>query len=207
MAKSALVIIDVQNDFCPGGALPVPEGDEIVPVFNRYIELFQRAGLPIYATRDWHPKTTHHFKECGGLWPPHCVQGSQGAEFHPDLRLPEDAEVVSAGVGPNEEGYSGFEGHNEEGLDLESSLRTRGVTHIYAGGLATDYCVRHTALDALSRGFRVTVLVDAVRGIDVQPGDSRRALDEMADHGANLAAFDEVADEIRKQTSVVAGGT
>ncbi|MDO8684865.1 MAG: nicotinamidase [Armatimonadota bacterium] len=199
MRKPALVIIDAQVDFCPGGALPVPQGDETVPVLNMYIELFEDANLPVYATRDWHPEKTIHFMEYGGLWPPHCVQGSKGAEFHPELNLPDDAEVVSAGVGPNEEGYSSFEGRNEEGTDLDSSLRERGVGHLFIGGLATDYCVRATALDAMSRGFDVTVLEDAVKGIDVTPGDSQRAFEEMTAQGAEIADYEAVVEEITAQ--------
>jgi len=187
--RSALIIIDVQNDFCSGGSLPVPGGDEVVPVLNQYIEAFTRAHLPIYATRDWHPEKSRHFTAYGGLWPPHCV--------HPDLRLPADVKVFSKGTALDEDGYSGFEGKSEEGLDLASELKKSGVEHIYVGGLATDYCVRHTVLDGLRNGFTVTLLEDAVRGVDVNPGDSERAVKEMIEAGATTSVLDEVLRSLR----------
>ena len=190
--KKALIIVDVQNDFCPGGALPVPEGDRVVPVFNRYIELFNAWGLPIYATRDWHPEKTIHFKEFGGPWPPHCLQGTKGAEFHPGLKLPRDTVIISAGDTFEDEGYSAFEGHDEEGKSFIEVLRAAAIEHLLVGGLATDYCVRATVLDALKNGFKVTLLIDAIKGIDVNEGDSRRALVEMMDKGAGMNTFDEV---------------
>ncbi|MDP2689122.1 MAG: bifunctional nicotinamidase/pyrazinamidase [Deltaproteobacteria bacterium] len=192
MNRSALLIIDAQNDFCPGGALPVKDGAEVVPVLNRYIELFTAAGFPVYATRDWHPSETRHFKKFGGAWPPHCVQGTEGAEFHPGLRLPENAVIISKGEQYDADSYSGFDGHDAEGSPLEDLLRYRGVTHIYAGGLATDYCVRQTVLDALKKGFEVTLLLDAVRGVDVKEGDSERSIEEMIESGARTAIIDEV---------------
>jgi nicotinamidase/pyrazinamidase len=182
--KDALLIIDVQNDFCPGGALPVAEGDRIVPALNRYIEKFKQAGRPIFATRDWHPEKTRHFKAYGGLWPPHCVQGSKGAEFRSDLELPKDAVIISAGMEADEEGYSGFEGRDDSGVELADLLRRRGVERIFVGGLATDYCVRHTVLDGLKRGFEAVLLEDAVRGVNLKPGDSERAVAEMVRSGA-----------------------
>ena len=190
--KKALIIVDVQNDFCPGGALPVPEGDRVVPVFNRYIELFNAWGLPIYATRDWHPEKTIHFKEFGGPWPPHCLQGTRGAEFHPGLKLPRDTVIISAGDTFEDEGYSAFEGHDEEGKSFIEVLRAAAIEHLFVGGLATDYCVRATVLDALKNGFKVTLLIDAIKGIDVNEGDSRRAIVEMMDKGAGTNTFDEV---------------
>ncbi len=190
--KGALIIIDVQNDFCPGGALPVTDGDQVVPVLNRYIEKFSRAGLPIFATRDWHPKKTRHFKEYGGLWPPHCVQHTKGAEFRAGLSLPRDVVVVSAGMSPDEEGYSGFEGRDQDGANLAHLLRASGVQRIFVGGLATDYCVKHTVLDGLKQGFAVVLLEDAVRGVNLQPDDAEQAIKEMVSAGARketLASF------------------
>jgi nicotinamidase/pyrazinamidase len=186
--NSALLIVDVQNDFCPGGSLPVPRGDEVVPVLNRYIEQFQAAGRPIFASRDWHPPVTKHFAQYGGTWPVHCVQGTPGAAFHPDLRLPADAIIVSKGMDPNYDGYSAFDAVDDQGRSLEALLRERGVEHLYVGGLATDYCVKHSALDAARRGFRVTVLEDASRGVEVRPGDVERALAELRAAGAEVRA-------------------
>lgn len=193
MADTALLIVDVQNDFCPGGALPVPEGDQVVPVLNRAIERFQRAGALIIASRDWHPEKSTHFAAYGGQWPVHCVQNTEGAVFHPDLRLPDDAIIVSKGMGENEDAYSAFDARTEEGTPLEDLLRAKGVQRLVVGGLATDYCVRASVLGALERGFEVLVLQDAVRGVDVQPGDSEKAIAEMQSKGAKLVTLEEVA--------------
>ncbi|HYM40654.1 MAG TPA: nicotinamidase [Thermoplasmata archaeon] len=181
--RPALLVVDVQNDFCPGGALAVPEGDRIVPRVNRLIELFERRDLPVLATRDWHPRVTRHFKEFGGAWPPHCIQGTKGARFHPDLRLPRDAIVLSKGMDPEQDSYSGFQAYNGQGRDLESVIRDLGVDEIFLCGLATDYCVRATALDATRRGLRVRVLEDAIKGVDLKPGDSETATREMRGAG------------------------
>lgn len=183
-AGDSLLIVDVQNDFCPGGALPVTDGDKVVPALNRYIERFEKARLPIFATRDWHPEKTRHFKVYGGLWPPHCIQGTKGAEFRQDLQLPADAVIVSAGMAPDEEGYSGFDGRDGRGMGLAELLRLQGVARIFVGGLATDYCVKHTVLDGVKHGFKVVLLEDAVRGVNLQPGDSERSIAEMLRAGA-----------------------
>jgi nicotinamidase/pyrazinamidase len=182
--KDALVVVDVQNDFCTGGALAVARGDEVVPALNRYIEKFQKSGLPVFATRDWHPEQTKHFKAYGGQWPPHCIQGTHGAELRADLRLPAAAVVVSTGAAPDEEGYSGFDGRDERGAPLDELLRRSGVERIFVGGLATDYCVKHTVLDGLKRGFKVVWLEDASRGVNLVPGDAERAAAEMLAAGA-----------------------
>jgi len=181
ISKQALVIVDLQNDFCPGGSLPVPDGDKIVPIVNELIETFSRAGLPIFATRDWHPADHVSFKEQGGIWPPHCVQNTPGAEFHPDLRLPEGTAVISKAYSQERDAYSGFDGTN-----LEAPLKEAGVDQIVVCGLATDYCVKATVLDGLKAGLGVTVVEDAIRGVNVQPGDSQKALDEMKAAGAIL---------------------
>src|SRR6266508_4454154 len=140
-AKDALIIVDVQNDFCPGGALAVSGGDEVVPVLNRAIERFAEAGLPIFATRDWHPERTNHFKTYGGIWPMHCVRGTRGAEFHAKLKLANDAVVVSKGMASDEDSYSGFQATDASGTRLAELLRRKGIERIVVGGLATDYCV------------------------------------------------------------------
>ncbi len=177
--KPALLVVDVQNDFCPGGAMAVPHGDRIIPRLNRTIDQFVRRGLPVLATRDWHPPMTKHFKEFGGAWPPHCVQGTKGARFHPDLRLPEDAVILSKGMDPEQDSYSGFQALSDGGRDLESVVHDLGIDELFLCGLATDYCVRATALDAQRRGIRVHVLEDAIEGVDVRPGDSEAAIEEM----------------------------
>lgn len=185
--KTALIVVDVQNDFCPGGALPVFAGDSVIPILNRYADLFSRSGAPIYATRDWHPENHVSFKERGGRWPPHCLQGTKGAEFHPRLTLPKNAVVVSKGTDPDKDAYSGF-----QGTDLAARLRRREVGRLFVGGLATDYCVKNTVLDALEAGFETVLLEDASRGVEVQPGDSRKAIEEMKKAGASGATIDQV---------------
>lgn len=183
-AKDALIIVDVQNDFCPGGALAVSGGDEVVPVLNRVIERFTKAGLPIFATRDWHPEKTNHFKAYGGIWPVHCVQGTRGAEFHAGLELGKDTVVVSAGMVPDEDGYSGFQARDPSGARLAELLQRKGVERIIVGGLATDYCVKHTVLDGLKEGFKVLLLADAIRAVNLKPHDGELAIAEMVRAGA-----------------------
>ena len=176
---NALLIIDFQNDFVPGGALPVPDGDLIVP---RVRELLESGGFDlVVATRDWHPVDHDSFAAQGGPWPPHCVQGTEGAELHPSLDRAKVDVVINAGYEPELEGYSGF-----EETELERVLRRRDVERLTVVGLATDYCVRATALDALDRGFDVTVDRDGIRGIDVEPGDSERALAEIEAAGGTV---------------------
>jgi nicotinamidase/pyrazinamidase len=182
--KDALLIVDVQDDFCPGGALAVADGDRVVPALNRYIERFQKSRLPIFATRDWHPEMTRHFKAYGGLWPPHCIQGTKGAEFRADLHLAPDAVVVSKGMGADEDSYSGFDGRDEKGTALAELLRAQGVGRLFVGGLATDYCVKHTVLDGLKQGFHVVLLEDAARAVNLLPGDGARAMEAMVRAGA-----------------------
>lgn len=183
----ALLVVDIQNDFCPGGALAVPKGDEIIPRVNRLVALFQRRGLPLLFTRCWHPRVTKHFKEFGGAWPPHCIQGTKGARFHPRLAIPKGAIILSKGMDPEQDSYSGFQAVTDRGRDLESTLQELGVNEVFLAGLATDYCVRATALDATRRGLKVRVLTDAVRGVDMKPGDSEAALREMRAHRALFA--------------------
>ena len=191
----ALIVVDVQNDFCSGGSLAVPDGDEVVPVLNEYMARATDAGIPIFATRDWHPEHTRHFVTEGGPWPPHCIQGTHGAEFHQALRLPPGTAVVSTGMSADENGYSGFDGVLPDGQSLADALRARDVRHVYVGGLATDYCVRATVLDALKSGFAASVLIDASQAVNVQPGDGERALNEMLEAGAEPQILDEFAPE------------
>jgi nicotinamidase/pyrazinamidase len=183
---SALLVVDIQKDFCAGGALAAPGGDEIIPAVNRHIADARSRDMPVYATRDWHPPATSHFKEYGGVWPPHCVQGTQGAQFHRNLKLPPDAIVVNKGDDPQRHGYSAFEGHTSVGKALLDDLRDRHITRVYLTGIATDYCVRESALDALKAGLEVRVVADAIAGIDARPGDAQRALDEISAAGAQI---------------------
>ena len=183
----ALLIVDLQRDFLPGGALGVPGGDEVVPMLNHCLALFERARLPVVLTRDWHPGDHVSFAAQGGPWPPHCVAGTPGAAFAPDLAVPDAAQVVSKATLSHAEAYSGF-----EGTPLADMLRSLGCRRIWIGGLATDYCVRATVLAALARGLRVSLLTDAVAGVNVQPGDADRAIEEMVAAGAQLTTTDQV---------------
>ena len=182
----ALLVVDVQNDFCDGGALAVPGSARAVQQLNGYIESARAHGAPIYASRDWHPAETTHFAKFGGTWPVHCVQQTPGASFHPDLRLPPETIVVTKGDDPSLAGYSAFDGRTPDGASLGADLRNRGITHLVVGGLATDYCVKHSVLDGLSAGLEVTVLENAIAGVDLTAGDSARALAEMRERGATV---------------------
>jgi nicotinamidase/pyrazinamidase len=192
--RTALLVVDVQNDFCRGGALAVPDGDRVVDALNQYIDNAVARGVTVYASRDWHPPVTSHFKSQGGPWPAHCVQGSDGARFHPDLHLPSSAIVITKGESPDSAGYSAFEGHTPAGKSFLADLRERGINRLVVGGLATDYCVKHSVLDALSAGLQVTILEDAIAGVD--PEGSSSALSQMRDGGAqSLTGVDVLAGE------------
>lgn len=183
----ALIVVDVQRDFLPGGALGVPRGDEVIPVLNRYLDLFTRRGLPVVATRDWHPPGHCSFQAQGGPWPPHCIAGSPGAEFPPGLALPANARVLSKATAPSPDAYSGF-----AGTDLALALHEVGVRRIFVGGLATDYCVLNTVKDARALGFTTVLLEDAIRAVDVHPGDGARAIEQMRRWGALPATLQEM---------------
>jgi nicotinamidase/pyrazinamidase len=182
ISRSALLVVDVQNDFCAGGALAVENSALVVAALNRHIAEFAGAGRAIYASRDWHPLQTSHFETHGGPWPVHCVQDTPGARFHPDLQLPSNTIVISKGTDPANAGYSAFDGTTTDGQPFLADLRRRHIDHLYVGGLATDHCVRHSVLDALGAGLAVTVLADAVAGVD--PGGASDALTEMRQKGA-----------------------
>lgn len=188
-ARDALVVVDLQNDFCPGGALGVRGGDATVPVVNRYLERFANAGAPVFLTRDWHPPVTRHFKVFGGVWPLHCVQGTRGAAFHPGLAAPAEAVIVSKGMDPDQDAYSAFQAVDPSARPFPAVLAERGVRRLFVGGLATDYCVHATVLDALREGFGVVVLADAIAAVDLEPGDGARAIDEMREAGAQLTTL------------------
>jgi nicotinamidase/pyrazinamidase len=193
---AALLLVDVQNDFCPGGALAVPDGDRVTEPLSRIAGCFAAAGLPVLASRDWHPSVTRHFSGYGGIWPPHCVQDSPGAAFHPTLQLPEGTLIISKGNDPDSDSYSAFEGRSDSGNSLSEILATLQVKHLYVGGLATDYCVRSTVLDARKAGLEVTVLADAIAGVNIAAGDSEKALEEMGRAGATFCTTDEAARRI-----------
>lgn len=177
----ALVIVDMQRDFLPGGNLGVPGGDEVVEYLNAYIAAFDARRLPIFMTRDWHPENHCSFKDQGGPWPPHCVQGTPGAEWAEGLTIVPEARIISKATEPAVEAYSGF-----QGTALLTLLRELNVSRRFVGGLATDYCVHATVLDARSHGFDVVVLADAIRGVNANPGDETRAIREMLENGATL---------------------
>ena len=176
--NDALVIVDVQYDFMPGGALPVPDGDKVVPILNNYIKIFNKAGSLIVASRDWHPENHSSFKDYGGIWPVHCVQNTKGAEFHKDLRLPKNVYIVSKATSPDKDAYSAFQ---ETGL--VEYLRSKRIRRVFIGGLATDYCVKATVLDALKEGLCTFFLEDASRGVEVNKGDVEKAIDAMLEQG------------------------
>lgn len=176
----ALLVTDIQNDFLPGGRLAVAGGDAVVPVLNRYIEIFAARGLPVFATRDWHPPHHCSFAEEGGPWPEHCVAGTTGAAFSADLVLPAEVILISKATTREREAYSSF-----QGTDLDQRLRAAGIRRLFIGGLTTDYCVYETTRDARRLGYEVMLLADAIRAVDVQPGDGARAIADMLALGAH----------------------
>jgi nicotinamidase/pyrazinamidase len=195
----ALIIVDVQNDFCPGGALAVPQGDEVIPAINR---LLAHRWLTV-ATKDWHPAEHCSFEPHGGPWPPHCVQGTLGAELHPALQTEKIQLTVTKASHHDKDAYSGF-----DGTDLATILRNKGVKRVVVCGLATDYCVSATAHDALREGFEVLVLEDAIRGVEVTPGDSQRAIEALRLAGARVVSssslsFPEETERSAKRQSLV----
>ena len=189
--KSALIIVDIQKDFLPKGALPVPRGDKVIEPLNKYIDTFLKCKQPIFATRDWHPENHISFKKYGGTWPSHCIQNTIGAEFSDELRLPSKTIVINKGYMQDRDAYSGFQ---ETYLDLE--LRRRNIKRVFIGGLATDYCVKATVLDALKLGYETILLLDAIRGVDVNLGDSEKAIKEMFFNGAIGITLDDIFREI-----------
>lgn len=192
-ANAALIVVDVQNDFCPDGALGVDDGDAVVPILNEWIQAFRSAGRPVVYTQDWHPVGHASFKEQGGIWPVHCVQGTEGAAFHPDLKV--DGYVFRKAFSVDKEGYSGFDGFLAENpdesfeasdVDLATWLKEQGVRKVYVGGLTTDYCVRATVLDAIENGFEAVFIQAASRPVNVQPEDESRAIADMKAAGAEV---------------------
>ncbi|MFQ5581614.1 MAG: isochorismatase family protein [Mariprofundaceae bacterium] len=186
-AGDALVVVDIQYDFLSGGALAVPEADEVIGPLNRCIAVFSGHGLPVFATRDWHPADHCSFSARGGPWPPHCIAGTSGAAFSQALILPEDTVIISKATEADTDAYSGF-----DGTQLHSALREQGVKRLFIGGLATDYCVKQTVLDACKLDYETHVLVDAVRAVNVRPDDEDNAFQTMRDAGAIPATTAEI---------------
>jgi len=181
----ALIIVDMQNDFMPTGTLPIPEADKIVSVLNNYIDMFVSNRLHIFATRDWHPPNHKSFKQRGGIWPMHCVKDTMGAEFHSDLKIPRSTTIISKGTEAEREAYSGF-----EGTDLAKRLEQDSIKRVLIGGVATDYCVKNTALDAIKFGLDVVLLEDAVKGIK----NGNDAIKEMQSKGVKIVSINEIKD-------------
>jgi nicotinamidase/pyrazinamidase len=183
----ALLIVDVQNDFLPLGLLAVPYGDEVVPPLNEAISKFRQNGQPIYVSRDWHPDNHCSFEEQNGKWPVHCVKNTDGAAFPSTLKIPKEAVIISKGTFPTREAYSAF-----EGTDLLTQLKEAKIQRLYIGGLATDYCVLQTVLDALNHGFSVFLMQDTIRAVNVEPDDGEKAISQMLSQGARLINSDAV---------------
>ena len=195
MTNAALIIVDVQNDFCPGGSLAVPRGDEVVGPINSMVYWAKRNRKPIFYSRDWHPEKTVHFKKYGGIWPPHCVQDTKGADFHPNLHVHISEwplNLIFKGYLDKDDGYSAFEGYNAESANLEMLLTEKNIKRVFVCGLATDYCVKATVLDALKFGFKVYLLKDACQAVNLKKGDGQKALKEMKKAGAVITTTKEV---------------
>jgi len=182
--QKALLIVDFQNDFCSGGALAVKGAETIVESLNNYIDVFCQHKLPIFASRDWHTPVSRHFKQFGGEWPVHCVQNTKGAQFYPGLKLPEKTIILSKGMDPDLDSYSAFDGFDKNSKLFAKVLEDLDIKELYVGGLATDYCVKASVIDALDKGYKANLLIDAVKGVDVKPGDSQNAVKEMLARGA-----------------------
>jgi len=190
----ALIIVDLQNDFLEGGALAVPEGNQIIAPLNNAIKIFQNQNLPVFLTRDWHPSNHCSFQEFGGPWPPHCVQDTPGAEITSDLQINENINIITKGTKFEPDEYSGFQGLDKDENSFDTSLKQRGIKRVFIGGLATDYCVLFTVLDALNLGYEVYVLTVAIRAVNVKPDDGKRALEQMTGKGAKLTTTESLGE-------------
>jgi nicotinamidase/pyrazinamidase len=202
----ALIIVDAQNDFCPGGSLAVPFGDQVIAVLNDYLVRAEQAGIPIFASQDWHPAETTHFAKDGGRWSVHCVQGTDGAAFHKDLRLPASVLVVQKGLSGQDDGYSAFEGHLADGRDLKRALDDHQVRRVFIGGLATDYCVLQTVRDARRAGLETVWLRDASLPVEVKAGDGEQAEKDMLEAGARACTLAQFNPARNPATVRPAGG-
>lgn len=202
MSREALLIIDVQKDFCPRGSLPVPEGNKVVEPLNKMIYLAARRNWPVIFSRDWHPQNSTHFDK----WPVHCVAGTEGAKFHPGLNIKgrfgnelmwfqvENIQIFSKGIGETEDAYSAFEAKNSAGIGLEDFLKKLGVKELYIGGLATDYCVKASALDSAGK-FQTHLLIDAIAAVNINSEDGDNAIKEMVNAGVRVKTVDQVLDK------------
>lgn len=169
------------------------KGDKIVPVLNKYMMIFSRKKWPILASRDWHPKESKHFKKFGGPWSEHCIQNTRGARLHPDLRLPRETIVLSKGMDPDKDSYSAFQAVDSKGTEFFELLKISGIKELFVGGLATDYCVKSSVLDALKLGFKVKLLIDAIKGVNIKPEDSEQAIEEMVCGGAEKMTLEKLS--------------
>ncbi len=197
VSVSALLVVDVQNDFCPGGALAVKDGDKVIPPLNRIIQFFEKTEEPVIFSMDWHPPDTKHFKEFGGKWPVHCAHWTNGASLHQKLYIPERSIIVIKGTGIEDDGYSPFEGKcprkgKWQGKFLDTILCELNINKLYVGGLATDYCVKYACLDARRSGYTVYLLTDACRAVNIKPTDETDALEEMRRAGVIFTTTDEI---------------
>lgn len=174
----------------------MPQGNKIIPKINKYIKIFSQKKLPIFASRDWHPKKTLHFKKFGGIWPVHCVEKTKGAAFHPKLKLPGQAILLYKGMDPDKDSYSVFQAKDALAKSFLEILKDMGTQEIYIAGLATDYCVKYSAMDAINKGFKVKILLDAVKGVNLKPNDSQGALDFLSKLGAKKITFKVVQEEL-----------
>lgn len=190
--NKALLIVDMQKDFCPGGKLPVRQCDKVVENLNKYIQKFLDKNLPIFASRDWHPKETSHFKNFGGPWPEHCIQNTEGAKFHPALNLPDTTIIISKGMNPEEDSYSAFQGYNKKDRLFKDVLNEMNIKELFIGGVATEYCVKSTVLDAITEGLKVKLLQDAIEGVEVNPGDINKAIKEMEKAGVEKISLEDL---------------
>ena len=194
MNKSALIIVDVQNDFCPGGSLAVPNGDLVIKPINKMISYAKKNHWLTLASRDRHPKITSHFKLYGGVWPVHCVRNTAGAKFHPKLKF-QDLVLINKGTVKNEDGYSVFDGKTEDNQSLLDFLKKNNVDRLYIGGLATDYCVKQTVLDTKKFGFKIIVIIDACRAVNLKPDDEKKSIEVMKKAGARIVTSKQILNE------------
>lgn len=188
--NDALLLVDIQNDFLPGGSLAIPAADRILPIVNQYLRIFSKHNRLVIATRDWHPENHCSFEQFGGIWPPHCVAGSYGAAFPSTLELPPNLQIVSKASAQNQDAYSGFEDSN-----LKNNLLEKNIKRLFVCGLATDYCVLNTVVDGIKNGFETVVLVDAIRPVNLHPGDGTKAQQSMLSHGAKFCTLKDFSVE------------